>query len=280
MTLLVMAWSVEAREPYTGGHLWRVSRMAELLARHAGLSEIDVSRVAIGAFVHDIGKLGVSEAILCKSVSLSDDELDIIHTHASAGAHLLAGNPMAALMLDAVMSHHERPDGSGYPAGLKGDEIPREARIVAICDAFDAMTCERPYGPPMSLTEALDEIRANIGTQFDRRFAEHFLTLAETGELEHIVGHSDDGVPVLACKLCGPTLVVRREQGIGDTVFCRRCGGEHVLATDPHGVLEARQTGRVGGLRDLEARPDLALIQRFVDRAARTVLGRGLRIAA
>ena len=279
-TLLVMAWTVEARDPYTGGHLWRVSRMAEVLARRAGLSGIDVSRVAIGGFLHDLGNIGTPDTILRKTGPLDDDEYDIIHTHPSVGARLLASHPLAALALDAVRSHHERPDGTGYPDRLKAEDIPLDARIISVCDAFDAMTSHRPYRKAMTIAEAMAAIRQGIGTQFDRRFGEHFLALSGSGVLEHIVGHSDDGVPLLSCTMCGPILVARRGQGAGDTLHCRNCGGEYALATGPHGTLEARQTGRVGSPRELEPSADTALIRRFIDGGARTAIGHRLRIAA
>ncbi|KAA3649455.1 MAG: HD-GYP domain-containing protein [Proteobacteria bacterium] len=275
-TLLAMAWVVEARDPYTGGHLWRVSRLAETLARRAGLGERDVSRIAIGGFLHDLGKVGIPDAILRKPDRLSDDEFDIVRTHPAVGARLLAGHPLAALAADAVLAHHERPDGRGYPAGLGADDIPQDARIIGICDAFDAMTSARPYRKGMPIDAALAIIRDHLGSQFDRRFGEHFLSLAHTGVLEHIVGHSDDGIPLLDCMMCGPTLVARREQATGDTLFCPQCTGEYRLATGADGKLEARQTGRVGSAADLAPVADSGLIQRFLSGAARRALANGV----
>ena len=271
-TLLMMACAVESRDPFTGGHLWRVSRLSEMLARRIGMGAVDIHRVAIGAFLHDLGKIAIPESILCKRTELDAEQRDIMRTHPAVGARLLASHPLASLAQDAVRSHHERPDGTGYPEGLRGDEIPRDARIVAICEAFDAMTSARPYRKAMSIDAALAVIRDNLGTRFDTRLGEHFLALADTGMLKHIVGHSDDGTPLQHCTLCGPTLVARRNQHAGDRLYCRNCGGEYVLATGNDGRLEVRQTGRVATARDLEPTPDTALIGRFVENTVRAAL--------
>lgn len=263
-SLLVMAWMVEARDPYTGGHLWRVSRYAELLAEKAGLSEAVVARVAIGGFLHDLGKIGIPDAILRKPGRLDADEYETIRTHPEVGARLLAVHPLAALVCGAVESHHERPDGRGYPRGLPGTEIPLDARVVAICDAFDAMTSTRPYRVGMPIETALDIIGARLGTQFDAELGSHFLSLAETGMLEHIAGHSDDGIPLQSCVMCGPTLVLTRVSAAGDLVHCRSCGGEYRVTASPAGPLGIEPTGRKGDARALEPAADIALITRTV----------------
>ena len=151
-SLLVMAWVVEARDPYTGGHLWRVSRYAALLCERAGIPMDECARIAIGGFLHDLGKIGIPDAILRKRDKLTDDEMAIMKTHPDVGARLLAGHPLADLVRDAVLLHHETLDGSGYPKGIAGPDIPIAARIVGLCDAFDAMTSTRPYraGMPMA----------------------------------------------------------------------------------------------------------------------------------
>lgn len=114
-SLLTMAWFVEARDPYTGGHLWRVSRYAYLLARSARLSDGEAARIGLGGFLHDLGKVGVPDAILRKPTGLTDEEYTVIKTHPHMGSRMLAGHPLAQLVNDAVLLHHERPDGAGYP---------------------------------------------------------------------------------------------------------------------------------------------------------------------
>lgn len=118
-TLLGLSMIVEARDPYTGGHLWRVSQFFKLLAQQAGLSRRDVTLCEIGGFLHDLGKVGVPDAILNKPDRLNDTEFSIIKTHPSVGGRLLASHPLANLAIDAVVGHHERPDGRGYPHGMR-----------------------------------------------------------------------------------------------------------------------------------------------------------------
>lgn len=220
-SLLVMAWFVEARDPYTGGPLWRVSRFSELLAEAAGRDEAHVARTAIGGFLHDLRKIGVPDAILNKRYRLVDREVAVIRTHPEVGARLLSGHPLADIAVSAVLLHHERPDGRGYPRGLCTGDISDEARIVGICDAFDAMTSARPYRAPMPIPRALDLIAAERGTQFDAVLAETFIELGRAGRLAHVVGHSDNGIPLHECPMCGPTLVRHRESRPGDRLYCR-----------------------------------------------------------
>ncbi len=264
-SLLGMAWVVEARDPYTGGHLWRVSRYAALLCERAGTSRTVCARVSIGAFLHDLGKVGIPDAVLRKPSALDDDERAVIQTHPELGARLLAGHPLAHWAADAVRSHHERPDGLGYPQGLRGDTIPHAALVVGICDAFDAMTSSRPYRSGMPVAQALERIERELGRQFDKTLGKHFLALGAEGLLDHIAGHSDDGIPLQHCMQCGPTLVLRREQQPGDLVYCRNCGGEYRVSGSPGNPPDAVEaTGRRGLPQDLAPAADALLIRRFV----------------
>lgn len=269
-SLLVMAWMVEARDPYTGGHLWRVSRYAALLCETAGVPMDQCARIAIGGFLHDLGKVGVPDAILRKRGKLDEEEYAVIKTHPTVGARLLAGHPLAEMVRDAVLLHHETPDGRGYPHGLAGTDIPLSARIVGLCDAFDAMTSTRPYRAGMPVPQALEIIESQLSRQFDEALGHHFLALGRQGLFDHIAGHSDDGIPLQTCLMCGPTLVVRQEQGVGDGVFCRSCGGGYRLeASQEGGLPQAVATGTRGSAVELEPAPDSALIQRFVLDTAR-----------
>lgn len=265
-SLMTMASAVEARDPYTGGHLWRVSRYARLLADQLGYDEADAARVSIGGFLHDLGKIAVPDAILRKTGALSDDEYAIIKTHPDVGVRLLAGHPLADLVREAVQLHHERPDGRGYPFGLVGDTIPPMARIVGVCDAFDAMTSHRPYRSGMPRARALSIIDEARGSQFDREVADVFLSMGSQGMLDHIISHSDDGIPLRECPKCGPTLVVRREHRAGDHLYCRNCTGEFELR-EANGSLAAIPTGGQGQAADLEPDIDTALIARTVQDA-------------
>lgn len=263
-SLLVMAWMVEARDPYTGGHLWRVSRMSNLLATEMKLSPADVSRITIGGFLHDLGKVSVPDSILNKKGPLTDDEYDIIKTHPDVGWRMIAGHPLASLIEASVRGHHEKPDGKGYPRGLSGHDIPVDARIVGICDAFDAMTSTRSYRRGMPIEKALSIIESNLGTQFDQNIGETFIKLGQSShELLHIVGHSDEGIPLHECPMCGPTLVVQKDQGVGDHTYCRSCSGEFKLE-EKEGSLVTQMTGKLGRPKNLEPEVDRDLIAKIV----------------
>jgi hypothetical protein len=278
-SLLTLAWVVEARDPYTGGHLWRVARYAALLCERTGTPPDQCARITIGGFLHDLGKVGVPDAILRKPGALSEDEYTIVKTHPEVGARLVTGHPLGHWVGDAVLLHHERPDGRGYPQGMQGADIPVAARVIGICDAFDAMTSTRPYRAGWPIAQALEVMGAQLGRQFDECLGRQFIALAADGLLDHIAGHSDDGIPLQRCLVCGPTLVLRREQGPGDIVFCRNCGAAYRLeggaaATATKELLTVVPTGRRGSPADLAPIADAALIQRFVHETARDALAR------
>lgn len=278
-SLLTMAWFVEARDPYTGGHLWRVSRYARLLAEQAQFSEAEAARIGLGGFLHDLGKIGISDAILRKPARLSEDEYAVIKTHPDIGLRMLAGHPLAALVKDAVQLHHERPDGQGYPLRLQGESIPEVARIVGICDAFDAMTSTRPYRQGMHRDKALGILRAEKGAQFDTHFAEIFIALGEAGHLDHVLGHSDEGIPLQTCPMCGPTLVLRKDQHAGEKIYCRNCAGEFELK-EVDTCLIATPTGNQGRPADLEPEADTELILRAVTAAVEAMPAQEMLAAA
>lgn len=270
-TLYVMASFVEARDPYTGGHLWRVSQFSRLLADAAGLPTRDVARITLGGFLHDLGKIGVPDAILNKPDRLTDEEYSIIKTHPEVGNSLLSGHPLAELARAAVLSHHETPDGKGYPRRLAADGIAIDARIVGITDAFDAMTSTRPYRKGMPIAKALGIIEENLGKQFDRALGERFIRLGRGGELDHIVGHTDVGIPLQDCPMCGPTVVVRRDQQTGEFVFCRHCGAKAVLNRN-NGSTHIVHSGARATAEELQPEIDSALIDGLVAESGR-VLG-------
>lgn len=272
-SLLVMAWMVEARDPYTGGHLWRVSRYARLLSGYAGLDEHAVARITLGGFLHDLGKIGVPDAILRKPGPLNDVETAIIRTHPEIGMRTLAVHPLANLVREAILFHHEASDGSGYPDGLRGHMIPMDARIVGVCDAFDAMTSSRPYRGAMPIDLALDIIEQNLAIQFDAEMGQQFLLMGRAGALDHIVSHSDDGIPLQQCPMCGPTLVVQRGQVSGSNIYCRNCGGQFIVELDSNGQIHVTPTGRTGTPRDLTPEVDTGLITQLGKELAAAVTG-------
>ncbi len=274
-SLFIMSSLVEARDPYTGGHLWRVSQFSRLLAERAGFAQADVTRVALGGFLHDIGKIGVPDGLLNKPARLNRDEHDVVKTHPELGSRILADHPLAEMVRTSILSHHETPDGEGYPYGLSGRNLHVDARIVGICDAFDAMTSARPYHQGMSVAQALNIIHERLGQQFDYALGREFIDLGENGVLDHIVGHSEPGIALQTCPMCGPTIVVAKNQRSGSHVYCRVCGNEAEFHRGG-GMVGVTMTGKRGRPLDLEVKFDAASIDSLVEESGRYVtLGTG-----
>lgn len=261
--LFTIAAMIEARDPFTVGHAWRVSRYSRLVAENSVQTEEVIAQVSIAGFLHDLGKVGISDAILLRPEHLIESEYEIVKTHAAVGARLLAGHPMAGMLAEAIHHHHEHFDGGGYPDGLRGLQIPLPARIVSVCDAFDAMTSTRPWRRAMPLEKALQVIEAGYGKQFDQDFAERLVRLARAGDLNHILGHSDIGVPVQECPDCGPSINVFRTHQSGDKVYCRICAAEFEVQRTPQGLRTAA-TGERGCASVAVPEPDSELISRLI----------------
>jgi putative nucleotidyltransferase with HDIG domain len=181
--LTMLTGAIEARDPYTRGHSSRVTELAEALARRLGWGEERIASLRLGGPLHDIGKLAVSEEVLRKEGRLDADELAEIREHPKNGARLLLRVAALRAAIPYVLYHHERWDGTGYPSGKAGEEIPLEARVLAVADAFDAMTSDRPYRRALTLEQALAEVDRCAGTQFDPRIAEVVLGLFAESEL-------------------------------------------------------------------------------------------------
>ena len=175
--LSALSGAIEARDPYTRGHSARVTTLAEAVARRLGWSEARVAALRVGGLLHDIGKLAVPDAVLRKQGRLDPDELAQIREHPKTGARLLLRAAALRGAIPYVLYHHERWDGTGYPSGKAREEIPLEARVLAVADAFDAMTSDRPYRRAMTCEHALAEVARCAGTQFDPRIAKIFLEL-------------------------------------------------------------------------------------------------------
>lgn len=179
-----LADALEVKDPYTRGHSVRVSRYAVAIGRELGVDAAMLAQLELGGHLHDIGKIGVREAVLNKPGPLTDDEYSHIMTHPEIGwrllTPLLAEAPMA---LHVVRSHHERFDGSGMPDGLSGAAIPLEARIAAVADSFDAMTSQRPYRNGLTMEAARAELRRCAGTQYDPHIVAAFERAVHTGEI-------------------------------------------------------------------------------------------------
>jgi putative nucleotidyltransferase with HDIG domain len=179
-TLSIFLDAIEVRDPFTARHSERVAHYGHLLAEHLGLTSDDESLLEIGALLHDVGVLGIADPILRKLGPLTTDEWEIMKTHTVIGARILEQAPELAAAIPVVRSHHERWAGDGYPDALKGDEIPYLARIVAVADAFDAMTGDRPYyRDSLPADAAFAELQQKMGTQFDPGIVAAFIRIRE-----------------------------------------------------------------------------------------------------
>lgn len=182
-TIAALVNTMEARDPYTRGHSERVARYAAAIAQKMGLPSAQVEACQVGGLLHDIGKIGIRDAILYKPGQLTDDEHESMAEHPAIGARIVGGVARLAHIVPIIYAHQERYDGSGYPQGLKGDEIPLEARIVAVADAFEAMTAERPYKPAIPAEDALRTLQVGAGTRWDPRVVDALVqVMREEGE--------------------------------------------------------------------------------------------------
>jgi HD-GYP domain-containing protein (c-di-GMP phosphodiesterase class II) len=166
-TVQAISITVEMRDPYTSGHQQRVADLARAIAKEMGLSEDWQDFIFTASTIHDIGKIAIPAEILSKPTKLIDLEFNLIKTHSQSGYDILKDIEFPWPVADVVLQHHERMDGSGYPQGLKGDDILLEARILAIADVVEAITFHRPYRPAIGINLALEEISRNKGILYD-----------------------------------------------------------------------------------------------------------------
>jgi len=172
-----LASALDARDPYTAGHSWRVSQLSCAIASVLGLAPDDIERIRIGALLHDIGKIGIADSVLQKPGRLTAEEFTLVKQHPVIGRRILEGVQGFAPFLAAVELHHENWNGTGYPLGQRGVETPVDARIIHVADAYDAMTTERSYRHAMNDASAVDELQRNSGTQFDPKIVAAFLAM-------------------------------------------------------------------------------------------------------
>ncbi len=185
-TLTALMSALDARDRETEGHSARVSELACCLGKEMGLDEVQLKALERGSLLHDIGKIGVSDTILHKPAALSQEEWEIMRLHPDIGAHIVAGIPFLEETVPVIRYHQERWDGSGYPRGLRGTEIPLLARIFAVADVFDALISDRPYRRHIPVEEALDYLKQQAGVLFDPRVVSKFETLLRDGKLDDL----------------------------------------------------------------------------------------------
>ena len=179
-----LANSIEARDVYTAGHTDRVTKLAEALARALGWDDLRILQLHMGCTLHDIGKIGIPDAILNKAEKLTDDERKQMTKHPQTGLKIIRGIDLFKPSIPYIVSHHERYDGKGYPKGLKGDDIPIEGRLLAVADTFDAILSDRPYRQGAPLSVAISELWSNKGTQFDPDLVDMFIAILKRGDVD------------------------------------------------------------------------------------------------
>lgn len=175
---------IDTKDEYTNGHSIRVAAYTRMLAIQLGIEGPQVERIYNAALLHDIGKICIPTELLLKKATLTDKEYALIQSHPTRGYEILKGVISMPEFAQAAGCHHERPDGKGYPRGLKGEEIPRIAQIIAVADSFDAMYSDRPYRPRMNFDCAVDIIRDGKGTQFASDVVDAFLEIVNKGILK------------------------------------------------------------------------------------------------
>jgi len=174
--ILSLARAVEAKDRFTESHTERVGQSARLLGEVAGLDEKTRQDLYLGGAIHDIGKIGIPDSILLKAGALSVEERDFMRRHVTIGEQIVSPLKSASTLIPIVRHHHERYDGGGYPDRLAGLEIPLPARIMAVCDSYDAMTNARPYRPALAPSHAARIMREGAGTQWDPKLVEMFIS--------------------------------------------------------------------------------------------------------
>jgi putative nucleotidyltransferase with HDIG domain len=179
--VLILAETLDLRDTGTALHSQTVGRYAEMIASALELGEERIKRIRLAGLLHDIGKIGVPDPILRKPGALDAEEWEEMRKHPELGARILAGANLDDIS-GWVLAHHERPDGQGYPLGLAGPEIPLEAKILSVADAFEAMTAERVYSPPLPVTTAIAELKRHSSTQFDSEIVQTFLACVAAHE--------------------------------------------------------------------------------------------------
>lgn len=185
-TMHSLVKALEQKDPYTSGHSERVSMHAAALASELHLPDEEIEVIRKAAYLHDIGKIGLPDRVLHKKEKLSDEDFDYVKRHQSDGAKILEGLPFYKEIVQDILYHHERYDGKGYPHGLSGDMIPRGAQVIAIADAYDAMTTGRGYNNPLSVEEAARELKKSSGQQFNPAYIDIFIKLLEQKKIHSL----------------------------------------------------------------------------------------------
>jgi HD-GYP domain-containing protein (c-di-GMP phosphodiesterase class II) len=182
-TVKGLAAAIDGKDPYTRGHSERVARFSVAIAQGLDLSDDEIEKIRISALLHDVGKIGIDDNILKKPAALTDEEFELMKQHPQKGFKIMSQIPAMREFLPGMYMHHEMIDGRGYPQGLKGEEIPMQARIVSVADTFDAMTTDRPYQRAMKFEDALARIKSFVGTRYDERVVASLMAACDSGQI-------------------------------------------------------------------------------------------------
>jgi putative nucleotidyltransferase with HDIG domain len=182
-TVKGLAAAIDGKDPYTRGHSERVSRISVAIAQRLGLADDECEKIRISALLHDVGKIAIDDNILKKPAALTDEEFVIMKQHPQKGFKIMSQIKAMKEFLPGMHMHHEMVNGQGYPQGLKGDEIPLMAKVVAVADTFDAMTTDRPYQQAMKFEDAIARIQSFVGTRYDPRVVSAFVEACEEGQI-------------------------------------------------------------------------------------------------
>ncbi len=182
-TVKALAAAIDGKDRYTRGHSERVSRVSVAIGQRLGMDENELETLRISALLHDVGKIAIDDSILKKPAALTDEEFTIMKTHPQQGYKIMKNIPAMKDFLPGMYMHHEMVNGQGYPQGLKGEDIPLQAKIVSVADTFDAMTIDRPYSKGMTLQDSLDRIRSFVGTRYDGSVVEALVQACDDGQI-------------------------------------------------------------------------------------------------
>lgn len=182
-TVKALAAAIDGKDPYTRGHSERVARFSLAIGERMELSDEELEKLRISALLHDVGKIGIDDNILKKPAALTDEEFEVMKQHPQKGYKIMSQIPAMRDFLPGMYMHHEMMNGKGYPQGLKGDQIPMQARIVSVADTFDAMTTDRPYQKGMSLEDAVERVKTFIGTRYDEKVVAALVEACESGQI-------------------------------------------------------------------------------------------------
>lgn len=222
-TLKVVVDSLEMRDYYTIGHGRRVALFARIIAEEMGWTQEQLKLVEMGGIIHDLGKIGIEDSILRKKTKLSESEREQMQFHPEIGARIVRDVDFLKPVLPFILYHQEYYDGSGHPFHLKGDDIPVEGRLLAVADAFDAMTSDRPYRKAMDAEEAIRIIKRESRRQFDPRVVEAFLRAWDKGRITKAMLSSAEQVKIVQCPYCSSKIEIRPDSAAPYLIHCPTC---------------------------------------------------------